>query len=72
MTFAQWIEAEKLDAAALAALTGFHRTYTWKVLTGRRQPSMAFMRRCIEVAGGQITANSFFAAPAPEPGEVAA
>lgn len=61
MTFEAWIKAEELDAARLAELTGFHRTYTWKVLSGRREPSLPFIRRCIEVADGKLTANSFIA-----------
>lgn len=65
MTFEQWIEAEKLDAVRLAELAGFHRTYAWKVLTGRRTPSLPFIRRCIEASGGKLTANSFIEPVAP-------
>jgi len=66
MTFARWIENEKLDAASLAVRTGFHRTYTWKVLTGRRQPSLTFIRRCIEISDGKLSANSFFDTTGPD------
>lgn len=64
MTFAQWIATEKLDAAKLAELTGFHRTYTWKVLVGKRTPSLEFIKRCIAASDGKLDANSFFAAEA--------
>ena len=61
MTFEAWIEAEKIDAAKLAALTGFHRTYTWKVLKGKRSPSLPFILKCVDVSDGKLTPNSFFA-----------
>lgn len=65
MTFEAWIKAEELDAARLAKLTGFHRTYTWKVLAGKRTASLPFIHRCIAVSDGKLTANSFIAPESP-------
>lgn len=61
MTFERWLQKEGMDPAKLAELTGFHRSYTWKIMTQRRPPSLPFIRRCVEVSGGKLTPNSFFA-----------
>lgn len=58
MTLQEWMTANGFDDAKVVELTGLHRTYVWKLRTGKRKPGAKVMRKLSEVSHGAITHTS--------------
>lgn len=55
MTLDEWMTQEKLDAAAVAVMTGLHRTYVWKVRMGKRKAGPEAVPLFVQASQNQVT-----------------
>jgi transcriptional regulator with XRE-family HTH domain len=56
-----------LSAAKVAEMTGFDRSYVWKVRKGHRPGTVQFIANVVAVSGGAVDPATFLPAPSPSP-----
>lgn len=61
MKLNSWMEREKLGNEAMGALIGVHPVSVSKYRQGKMVPRPGLMAKIIELTGGDVTANDFFA-----------
>jgi len=54
------MEVERLSVADVAQLTGYHRTFIWKLIKGHREPSREAIAKLCEVSKGKLSPADFF------------
>lgn len=59
MTLLQYLSEHGLTYEAFGAMIGVTTPTAWRYANGKRNPSLAVMRRIVEATGGAVGPNDF-------------
>jgi len=58
VTFSQWVSQQGCSHETIADRLGVSRAYVTQLVGGHKSPSLAVIRRIIDVSDGTLTADS--------------